>query len=139
MVLTQACTAPAPMIATSRPSGGVTNEAAAPAGGWRQSKLGFAVQRSPPPVSVPAKSVAGRDVLSQVKLVLAPFPPFLAGFGVIRPFCRKNQNWGLVFGIGKRLKNRSKPGYGEPGAPPAPLSNRTRIEGWLWNRLRAAS
>src|SRR4029077_5273229 len=110
---------------------GVTKDAAVPLGGWRQSKLGCAVHRSPPPVSVPAKSVGGRAVLSQVKLVLAPFPPFLAGLRPSTLFARMKSESGLVFGIGKRLKKRSKPGYGVPGAPPAPLSNRTRIDGWL--------
>jgi hypothetical protein len=98
------------MIAVSLPSGGVRNEAAVPAGGWRQSKLGWAVQRSPPPVSVPAKSVAGRAALSQVKAALPPLLPFLAGFRVIRPLGRKNQDSGLVLGIGNRLKKRSNPG-----------------------------
>ena len=107
-----------------------------PAGGWRQSKLGWSVQRSPPPVFVPAKSVAGRAVLSQVKLWL---PPFFGALPVSVPFGPKNQERARVPGIGKRLKSRSNPGYGTPGAPPAPLSNMTFTCGWAWKAARAAS
>ena len=47
--------------------------------------------------------------------------------------------------IGQVENERSNAGYGSPGvvlpvgAVPAPLSNRTRTDGWLWNRFRAAS
>ena len=85
----QAETAPPPMIGASRTRGALTNEAAVPAGGWRQSKFGWAVQRSPPPVSVPAKSVAGRAPLFQVKVSLPPLRPFLGGLPTSEPLLPK--------------------------------------------------
>ena len=71
-----------------------------PAGGWRQSKFGWAVQRSPPPVSVPAKSVAGRAPLFQVKVWLPPLRPFFGGLPMSEPLAPKYQERAL------RLRDR---------------------------------
>ena len=82
------------------------------------------------------KSVAGRAALFQVKLS-APFAVGAASVSV--PPAPRYHERALVPGSGQRANERSKPGYGAPGAPPAPLSNRIRTGGSASNALRAAA
>jgi hypothetical protein len=78
---------------------------------------------------LPVKFVGGRASSSQVNWS-APLPLRLT---VIRPPLVSHQERGFALGGGNSLYDRSKPGTGLPGAPPAPLSKRTRIGGCASN------
>ena len=85
---------------------------------------------------VPVKSSAGRDSLSQTKVSL---PPFFGALFSSAPPSPRNQERGLVPGIGRLLNDCSKPGTGWFGGPPAPLSNRIRTRCWLSKAAFAVS
>ena len=91
---------------------------------------------SPPAPVFPEKSVAGtafRQLNDALPLLAGGPPPSV-------PEGPRYQDWACVPGTGKRENECSNPGTGNPGdAPPAPLSNSTRIIGSRWNAARAAA
>ena len=137
---THRCRAPAPMTVVFSSSGLVSHETAVPSGSCVHLYGGVAVHSPsvPEPVS-PEKSVSGRACGSQVKLSV-PVPAFFVDLANV-PSSPTYHDRALVPGIGKRSNECSKPGYGQPGLPalPAPLSNRTRIEGSAANADSARS
>ena len=135
--LIHAWTAPAPKIVVFAASGALTYETAVPGGFWVQLYGGVAFHSPPvpPPVS-PVKSVGGRAVLFHVKL--SPVRLSVGLPSVSDPPAPKYQERAWVPGTGNVENVCSNPGSGLPGVDePAPLSNRTRTRGRLWNAASA--
>ena len=85
----------------------------------------------------PVKLVSGRLWAFQVN---ASAPVCAGGPSVSVPLGPRYQERPVVPGIGKLDQERSKPGTGWPGCvPPAPLSNRTRIDGSCSNAASAVA
>src|SRR3954451_3717192 len=123
---THARTAPAPSTTVSPFSGGLVYETAVPFGFGAHLYGGVAVHSPPsPPAVSPVKFVSGRACGFQRKRSA----PLRARFAPSAPCRLKYQRRAFVPGTGKAEKDCSKPGYGWPGWPPAPLSNRTRTGG----------
>src|SRR3954469_1836420 len=136
-VRTNSFTLPAPTTVVFELSGAVTYETALPAGFCVQLYGGVAVQRPlvPPAVS-PVKSVSGRLKAFHVN---ASAPDCVGAALLSVPFEPRYHCFMVVPGIGNFENDFSNPGCGWPGcAPPAPLSNSTRIGGWVLKANSAA-
>src|SRR3954451_12217305 len=114
-----AFTAPAPTITVSDFSGAVSQATAVPSGSGVHLYGGVAVHRPSVPEAVsPEKSVSGRARASQVN----SFAPLSAGSDASVPPGATYHDRARVPGTGKRRKDFSKPGYGQPAFRlPAPL------------------
>src|SRR3954451_2378323 len=134
----QAFTAPAPITVVLASSGLVRYDKAPPAGLCVHLYGGVAVHSPPsPPAVSPLKFVNGRAWASQVNESALARPGRRSASAPPR---ERYQVRPTVPGMGKLANECSKPGSGSPGLdPPAPLSNRTRMDGCCSNIASAPS